>query len=327
LVRELRDTSASLAHTAPAVQPPAALKQRVLASIAANGTRVPDNIIRPSSFRVATLIPWAAAACFALGAAWLGQRYVALRSEASALRTRQELAEITITSTRQHLEAERIIAQRRLEDAEKQALALTTQLSETRTQLADRDRLLAETRTQFADRDRQLADTRTAIGERERQIAALTQRLDALAGTSTDLDRQLGQARQRVAQLSDELRTQGDLANLKITALASMLKNSPQALAVAVWDPAKQEGMFAFENLPPLTVDQTLELWVVEAKEGAKPVSAGVLNVSADRSARIRFKPTAPVSAVAAFAISREKKDGAASHAAPTEVIMLGHSR
>jgi anti-sigma-K factor RskA len=329
LVRELRDTSASLAHTAPAAQPPAALKQRVLASISTQekGAPVPDNIVRPSSFGVWNLIPWAAAACFALSAAWLGQRYTSIRSETAALRNQREFAEITIKSVQQQLEAERILTRRQLQDAEQQMAGVTTQLGEARTQLGDRDRLLAEARTQQADRDRQIADSRAQLGDRERQVATLTQRIDALAGESSDRGRQLSEAKQLVAKLTDELKTQGDLANLKITALASMLKNSPQALAVAVWDPKKQEGMFAFENLPPLNANQTLELWVVEAKDGAKPVSAGVLNVGSDGKARVPFKPTAPVTAIAAFAVSREKNDGASSHSAPAEVIMHGHSR
>ncbi len=77
VVQELRATAASLAHTAPPRQPPGALKQRVLASIAATSTdtvpAAPDNIIRPVEFRRrSTFLPWAIAACLALSAVWLG---------------------------------------------------------------------------------------------------------------------------------------------------------------------------------------------------------------------------------------------------------------
>ena len=42
---------------------------------------------------------------------------------------------------------------------------------------------------------------------------------------------------------------------------------------------------------------------------------------------RVAFKPVTPVTAIAAFAISREKNDGARSHATPGEVVMLGKSK
>ena len=105
-----------------------------------------------------------------------------------------------------------------------------------------------------------------------------------------------------------------------------MLKGAPQAVAVAVWNPGKQQGVFTLDKAPALAADQSLELWIVEAKEGAKPVSAGVFPVGADHAARLQFKTSAPVGAIAAFAVSREKNDGVRAHAAPTEVIMMGKS-
>jgi anti-sigma-K factor RskA len=141
----------------------------------------------------------------------------------------------------------------------------------------------------------------------------------ALRSTQQQVEAERIVSREQVAQL--------DVANLKIAAIASLMKNSPEAHAVAVWNPARQEGVFALEKMPPLAPDQRLELWVVEAKEGAKPVSAGVLDVRTGELMRVRFKPTAPVGAVAQFAVSREKNDGARSHAAPTEVIMAGPTR
>src|SRR4051794_39717939 len=269
LVRELHSSMALLAHTTRVASPPPALKQRVMNSIAgpAKDSPMPDNVIRPPAFRFSTVIPWAAAACFALGAAWLGQRYLVIQSEALALRDRQAPTEISLVSTRQQLEAERILAQRQLQDSTQQLTAANSQLGatnnqvgEVRTQLADRDRLIAEGRNQIADRDQQLAQARSQLADRERQIAALAQRVDALASSTAEAGRELAQSKQQVASLVEELKSQGDLANLKIATLASMLKNSPQARAVAVWDPKKQEGVFAFEKLPPVNVDQKLEL-------------------------------------------------------------------
>jgi anti-sigma-K factor RskA len=308
LVRELRDAASALAHTAVTAPPPAALKARVLASIGGPAVTAapPDNVIRPPASIFARLAPWAIAAGLALLASWTGQRYLATRTEADLLRQQQNLSEILIKDTQQQLEAERIVTTRRLQELDQQIAGANGQLADARAQLADH-------RTQIADRDRQLA--------------TLTQRLDTLTGSAADAARQLAEAKQLVAKLTNEMKSQGDLANLKIAALASLAGNSPEARAVAVWDPAKQEGMFALEKMPALAADQKLELWVVEAKPGAQPVSAGTFDLGADGVARVKFKPTVPVTALAAFAISREKDDGQRAHTKPAEVIMLGTSR
>jgi anti-sigma-K factor RskA len=307
LVRELRDASATLVHTAPAAEPPAALKARVLRSVEKLPAAAPvaDNVIRPA-FGVWRIIPWAAAACLALGLAWVGQRYASTQAEIIALRQAREAAEISRQSSQQQLEAERILNQHRFQNAEQQLATTNTQLGEARTQLAERDRLLAEVRLRLTERDRQLADNRSLLTDRERQVATLTQRIESLAS---------------------EMKAQGDFANLQIAALTSALTSS-DARAVAVWDPVRQEGMLTFEKVPTLAADQKLELWVVDVKDGVqKPISAGVLNVSLDGNAKVRIKPTARVINAAAIAISREKNDGASSHATPGEVIMVGPSR
>lgn len=126
-------------------------------------------------------------------------------------------------------------------------------------------------------------------------------------------------ARAEVATLNDRLKQEGDLARLRIATLASMLHNSPEALAVAVWDPLKGSGVLTTERLPATGADQRYELWVIDSK----PVSAGVFTVDADGRAHIEFKPVHPVGRPAKFAVSREKNDGLPAHAAPTEVVMM----
>ena len=264
LVRELREATAAVVHTAPVAPPPAALRERVMASIAPARVAMSDNVVRGPFSELRTLVPWAIAAGFAVVAGWGTLNYFHARMESELLRDQNRLAELARESTRQQLEATTLLNARQI----------------------------------------------TSLGE---QLAAA--------------NIQVGEARQRVVELAAELKSQGDLANLKIAALASMLNNSPQALAVAVWDPQKQEGLLSLEKMPPLESGQKLELWVVEAKPGAKPVSAGVLAVSGEAGGRMRFKPTVPVTTLAAFAMSREKDDGAAFHAAPAEVIMSGPSR
>ena len=330
LVRELHVTSATLAHTAPRVLPPVALKRRVLASIASATTpaRAPDNVIRPA-FTMWRLVPWAAAACLAIGSAWLGQRYLATRSEVTALRDQKALIEIALQSSQQQLEAERIVNGRQLQDVRQQLAGLNSEVGDTRTQLADRDRLVAEMRNQLAERDRQVADRERQIADvrgqlvaREQQVATLSQRIDALAGASAEVGRQLGEARQQIAKLTDDMRRQGDLANLKITALASLLKNSPQALAVAVWDPGKQEGVLNVQNLPALAANEDYQLWVVDPQY-PNPLDGGVFTVEpTSGKARLQFKTKEPVGVVNAFAVTRERKGGVPKAEGP--FVLLG---
>jgi len=64
-----------------------------------------------------SVIPWAVAALLALGAAWLGARYVAIRWELALLRDQNALLEVALKSIEQQLEAERIITRRLLQDA------------------------------------------------------------------------------------------------------------------------------------------------------------------------------------------------------------------
>ena len=261
LVRELRDTGATLAHTAPAATPPAALRARVLASVAP-----PANVIQPPLSLFRTFLPWAVAACFALSAAWLGQLYVTSRSEAALLESRRSVAELALKSTQQQLEAERILTRRRLADTEQQ----------------------------IASASQQLADARTQLGSHQQRIAALT----------------------------EQLKREGDLANLKIAALASKLNNSPDALAIAVWDPAKQQGVLKVEKLPALAADKDYQLWIVDPQY-PNPVDGGVFRVDpVTGEQRVQFKGNQAVREIAAFAVTLERKGGVPKAEGP--FVLLG---
>ncbi len=326
LVATLRETAAAVAHTAPTVQPPASLKHRVLASIEAleQSTAAPDNVIRPSPtvFRMGQLIPWTAAAGLALCSVWLGSRYLATRVESDLLRKEQKLTELTLTSSRQQLEAERIIAGRQLQEAQKQIASTGKQLETTLAQVTAQDQLLAEARAQTTERDRLVAEARTQLTTREREIATLTQRIDIFTGATEEIGRKLGEAQQQVALLTSELKSQGDLADFKITALASLLKNSPQALAVAVWDPSKQEGVLKVEKLPALLANQDYQLWIVDPQY-LNPVDGGVFTVDPTTGERrMKFKAKQPVGAVNAFAVTLERKGGVPKAEGP--FVLLG---
>lgn len=309
LVREMCMASASLAHSV-STPPPPALRNRILSTIATRSAvppAPPVNVIRPpASFW--TFAPWAIAAGFAVVAAWSGQRYFATSSELAVVRDSEALVEITLQSTRQQLEAERILTVRERQDLQQQLASTTTQLQGVQTQLATVSP--------------QLAAAQNQLNERESQIAALSQRVDALAGASAELGRQLGEEKDRVAKLVEDMRVQQDLANYKITILASIAKNSPEALAAAVWNPATQEGVLKVAKLPALLPSQDYQLWVVDPQY-ENPVDGGVFSVDPQSGEnRITFKPNQPIKSVAAFAVTLERKGGVPKAEGP--FVLLG---
>jgi type II secretory pathway pseudopilin PulG len=92
----------------------------------------------------------------------------------------------------------------------------------------------------------------------EREISSLREQgrvaQAALEQARSELERarvRLSESGRAVAELSERVRSESDLANLKVATLVSMLGNSPEALAVAVWDPAREEGVLKVSKLPP----------------------------------------------------------------------------
>jgi anti-sigma-K factor RskA len=298
LVRELRESSAALAHLAPGAMPPPELKKRLLAELDRRSAAAapPNKIIAFPSW-----IPWAAAACFALIAAGAGQLYLTSRTEAQSLRDQQALADATLKSVRNQFEAERIVTRQQL-------TTLTQQNTEAAQQLADARRTVDDT-------TRQLAEARTGTTDAQRLLAEATRR-------SEGTERLLAATRVELADLGRELKVQGDVANLKITTLASMLNNSPQALAVAVWNSASQEGVLKVEKLPALAADKDYQLWVVDPQY-QDPIDAGTFTVDPKTGeARVQFKTKQPIRAIAAYAITQERKGGVVKSAGP--FLLLG---
>lgn len=239
LVDELRHTSVDLALTARQVEPPAALKSGILAAAIA---REPSSPPEPADDTVVTfplvrLVPWIAAAGFALATVWFGVRSSSLSAENSTLRTQRELAEIAY------------------------------KLSQS--QLAERT-LLAET---------------------------------------------------MINDLGSKLQRSEDLSRLKITALASLLNNSAEARAIAVWDPEQQAGLLTVEKLPAIAAEQDYQIWVVDPQYPI-PVDGGVFKPDPTGRATLTFKGDKPIRNVAAFAISLEKKGGVPQAEGP--LVLLG---
>lgn len=285
LVKELREASTQLALSAPQVSPPAGLKQRIMERLPARAASRPTaSVIR---FPRSVIVPWAIAASLALGCAWVGQRYLAVRTENLALRNHQLLSAMEARGAQLQVEAERLIAKRDIADAQKAADELKTQLT-----------------------------------DREKQLVALGQRIDALTGASAIASKLLVEAREQIATLNNKLQAQGDLAQFKIATLASMAGNSAQALAVAVWSPKTQEGVLSVAKLPALSDDKDYQLWLIDPAYPA-PVDGGVFTVNpATGAARVTFKPNQRVNNAAKFAVSLERKGGVKKAEGP--IVLIG---
>ncbi len=284
LVTQLRETSSALAHAAPAASPSPALKNRILQKIASSPP--PSSVLRPPPSVFRAFLPWAIAACLALVSAGVGQLYLSSRAHSALLQDQAALAELELRGARQLLEAERLLAQRQISDAAEQ------------------------------------------LANRERQLATLSGRLDALAGASAETSRaftevraQLADANTQLGELREKLQAQGDLAQFKIATLASLAGNSPEALAIAVWNPTTQEGLLRVDKLPALATDQDYQLWVIDPAYPI-PVDGGVFTVDPAGHAQIAFRPNKRVTNATKFAVSLERKGGVPKAEGP--ILLLG---
>jgi hypothetical protein len=147
------------------------------------------------------------------------------------------------------------------------------------------------------------------------------QELDQARGQLEDAKRLVTESSRQIAELSIKLKDQGDLAHYKISTLASMLGNTPAAIAVAVWDPSREQGVLSVSKLPALASEKDYQLWVID-KQYPSPVSAGVFVVDpVSGEAHIVFKADKPVRSIAKFAVSLERKGGVASPEGPIVLI------
>jgi anti-sigma-K factor RskA len=136
---EWQEAAACLCHMAPSAHPPPDLRTRILQSIA--DSKKAD---RPQGrvFAFPALIPWAIAACFAVVAAWSGERYVAARSENLLLRDEQKLADLELQRVRNQIAEERIVSQREIADSRRQLDDSGRQLADLADQLSVANNLM-----------------------------------------------------------------------------------------------------------------------------------------------------------------------------------------
>jgi anti-sigma-K factor RskA len=168
-------------------------------------------------------------------------------------------------------------------------------------------RKYAVERHQYANMADQAEVTRVALDQARSELA--------------DTKHQLSETNLKVIELTAKLRDEGDLAHFKISTLASMLGNSPAAVAVAVWDPSRERGVLSVSNLPAAASEKDYQLWVID-KQYPTPVSAGTFVVDpATGEAHVVFKADKPVNSIAKFAVSVERKGGSDSPQGPIILI------
>jgi anti-sigma-K factor RskA len=112
------------------------------------------------------------------------------------------------------------------------------------------------------------------------------------------------------------------LAGLRIAMLSSLLTDSPKAVAVSLWDDAKQEGVFVVQNLKPLPADRDYQLWVLD--NGTTPVDAGIFRVDEKGNVRVEFKTKSLIKVAGKFAVTEEAKGGVASPTLKNMVLLGG---
>jgi RNA polymerase sigma-70 factor (ECF subfamily) len=127
-------------------------------------------------------------------------------------------------------------------------------------------------------------------------------------------------AERMINDLGRRLQHAEDLARLRISVLASF-GSTRKAQAIAVWDPGQQAGLLTCDMLPAPADNQDYQIWIVDPAYPT-PVNCGVFRPDAAGHAVLVFRPDQPVRQAAAFAISLEKKGGAAK--AEGAIILLG---
>lgn len=109
----LVETAAAVALTVPQIEPPAGLKDRVLAACtesarSADGQPAPAKVV---AFPLVRFAPWAAAAALAVAALWFAQQNILLREANATLRSERQLAEIAYKMAQNQLTERSLLAE------------------------------------------------------------------------------------------------------------------------------------------------------------------------------------------------------------------------
>ena len=143
-------------------------------------------------------------------------------------------------------------------------------------------------------------------------VADLTTTMTSLQRLSARLDATLAQA-----QMAKTLRTAGVPAYAVLRPTAG---GPAGAVGASFWSTQDQRGMLSVEGLPPLPVNQSYQLWLIDPK--LPPINAGVLPDVATGGLRVQFGAAIRVESAQRFAISVEPRAGSTT---PTRVVMASN--
>lgn len=157
-----------------------------------------------------------------------------------------------------------------------------------------------------------------------RQLDQMQGQVATLEQTVSDLEGDLGGLRVQNEELRGQLQAREDqLASLLVpgaitVALGDLTGEHPEAQGALTLNPASGEGVLSVANLPPLTVEQTYQAWLIV--EGT-PVSAGTFLVD-DSGAASHFISDARPGAFEAVGVSIEPAGGS-EQPTPDQIILL----
>ncbi|MCB1085785.1 MAG: anti-sigma factor [Verrucomicrobiae bacterium] len=160
-------------------------------------------------------------------------------------------------------------------------------------------------------------ETRKGEGSRFREVMAWAAAAVFAMGcvwfwkVSETTGRRLAAANQQIGTLERDLAEAArglDLSRIEVASLKSTIEEYREGVALVLWDAEKQEGVLKLEKMPRIPTEKDYQLWVVDPAQ-PNPVDAGVVRLDENGFARVRFKPSAAVTADK-FAISVEQQGG-----------------
>ena len=281
----LQDTTAQLAHAAPARPLPPEIESRVMAEI--RGAGAPAANVTP--MRVQWL-PWAIAACLAVACAVAFSQRQRLATELAALQTEAAGAKGDIAA------------------AEDRAAAAQAQVASLAADKERAEQQVAELRQREADARAQMVTLARARDEATQKIAQLE-------------SRRQGEKEPEQRQPTEDRQDADTLSNVQVATRPAKMSTAPNATAAVVWDPARQRGVLNSSNIPPNSADRDYQLWIIDSRF-ADPVDAGVFRVEKAGSARYVFTPKIRIESPAGFAVSLERRGGVAKAEGP--IVLAG---
>jgi len=324
------ETDRALAHRLPLAlpecRPSAALRQRVLDAIAAEGAGprpVPLGPVRRPTW-LTSLVALPAAASVVLGVALISARHERdeARRTADAVRSTSESLEAQVQRAREQLAQAR--PQQTESDATRADAASLEQASrEAQNRLATLEQRLAEelgrARQTLAAREQEASEAREAMARSEQRFKA---EADTARQVASSLEAQVRAVQADLADTRQRLEREKAFRELvahpdsRVAQLTGVAAGS-RARARVVWNPASREAVLMVSGLPKAPDGKGYEVWVV-SKETTVP--AGVFQVDAEGSALFRLPTLDETERVKTFAVTLEP---AAGRAAPSGPMVL----